>query len=76
VRVYLAASVSEAGRVEAALDAAGVEYAVEVEEFAARSLLGTGYRRGAGFWVRTPLADDAISALERAALTRGLVERG
>jgi hypothetical protein len=76
VRVYLAAALAEAERVEAALGAAGVSYGVEVETFATRGLLAGGTTRtGAGFWVRTAEADGAIDALERAGLVKGLVER-
>jgi hypothetical protein len=74
VRVYLAASVGEAQAVEAALDAAGLDYGVEVEEYAARSAFLGSVRRGAGFWLAADQAPGAIDALERAALTRGLVK--
>jgi hypothetical protein len=77
VRVYLAASLAEAQRVEGVLSQAGVEYAVEVEEFASRSaLLSGGVRRGAGFWVREALLEGAADALERAGCLAGLVDRG
>jgi hypothetical protein len=76
VRVYLAASVAEAQGIEDALAAAGVEFAVEVEEFAARNLLGLGQsRRGAGFWVREADLDQAAGALERGGHVAGLVKR-
>lgn len=74
VRVYLAASLVEARTVEGALDAAGVVYAVEVEELASRSAFGS-QRRGAGFWVREPDLEAAATALERAGHLRGLVDR-
>lgn len=77
VRVYLAATLGEAQGVEGVLAEAGVEFAVEVEEFATRTALGSGgVRRGAGFWVREPLLDGAIDALERAGCVAGLVVRG
>lgn len=77
VRVYLAASLREAEEVERALDRAGVEFAVEVEEFASRTALGSGgLRRGAGFWVREPLVATACEALDRAGCVAGLVDRG
>jgi hypothetical protein len=76
VRVYLAAALDEARRVEAALGAAGVAFGVEVETFATRGLLAGGTsRRGAGFWVAAGEADGAIDVLERAGLVRGLVVR-
>ncbi len=75
VRVYLAASLAEAQSVETALDAAGFDYAVEVETFTARSALAGGARRGAGFWVASGDLASSAAALEAAALVRGLVER-
>jgi hypothetical protein len=76
VRVYLAASLAEARSVEAALEAAGVEFAVEVEELASRSLFGwLQARRGAGFWVREPDLDHAAEVLERGGHVAGLVRR-
>ncbi len=77
VRVYLAASLAEAQAAERILTAAGLEYAVEVEELASRTLFGLGStRRGAGLWVRAELLDAAADALERAGQVAGLVDRG
>lgn len=76
VRVYLAAALAEARAVEAALDAAGVEFAVEVEAYGSSSLLANAARSGAGFWVRAPELDRAADALERAGHVAGLVVRG
>jgi hypothetical protein len=76
VRVYLAAALSEARAVEAALDAAEVEFAVEVESFASTSLLANAARSGAGFWVRAPELDRAADALASAGHVAGLVDRG
>lgn len=76
VRVYLAASLAEAQEVERTLDAAGAEYAVEVEEYATPTALGSNApRRGAGFWLEEALLDACARALERAGLVRGLVQR-
>ncbi len=76
VRVYLAASLREAEEVEATLSAAGFEFAVEVEEFASPTALGSNAaRRGAGFWVREALLGGAADALQRAGRVAGLVER-
>ena len=76
VRVYLAAALDEARRVEAVLGRAGVSYAVEVETFTRPSFLLAGSARsGAGFWVDTSEADVSIDALEKAGMVRGLVER-
>ena len=77
VRVYLAAKVAEAQRVEAVLDGAGIAYAVEVEAFTTPNvLLGATRRSGAGFWVATADVDASADALERAGLVAGLVRRG
>lgn len=77
VRVYLAASLAEAQAAEAVLSGAGVEYAVEVEVLASRTLFGLGSaRRGAGLWVREARLDEAADALERAGCVVGLVDRG
>ncbi len=77
VRVYFAASLSEAQAAERALTAAGLEYAVEVEELSSRTLFGLrSTRRGAGLWVRAELLDAAADALERAGHLAGLVDRG
>ncbi len=77
VRVYLAGSVAEAQKAERILTAAGVEYAVEVEELETQTLFGLGARRrGAGLWVRAEVLDAAADALERAGHLAGLVDRG
>ncbi len=77
VRVYLAASLGEAQRVERVLDDAGVDYAVEVEEFRSPTALGSNaLRRGAGFWLRESSLEHAYVALELAGCVAGLVDRG
>jgi hypothetical protein len=77
VRVYLAAELSEAQAAEAALDAAGVTYAVEVETYFTRTILGSGSpREGAGLWIVQADLDGACAALARAGLVKGLVDRG
>lgn len=75
VRVYLAASVAEAQRIEDALAEAGVDFAVEVEEYASGGLLSGPARRGAGFWVREGDLEGAAAALERGGHVAGLVDR-
>ena len=76
VRVYLAATVAEAQAAERALGAAGVEYAIELEDFASPTALGSNApRRGVGLWVREGLLDEAADALERAGCRAGLVDR-
>jgi hypothetical protein len=74
-RVYLAVSLGEAQRVEAALDAQGVEYVVEVEPYRAMLLfLIPRTYHGAVFYVRAGHARDCTSLLRAAGLTRGLPE--
>ncbi len=76
VRVYLAATLSEATAVEGALTAAHIDFAVEVETFASPTALGSnGPRRGAGFWVAEALLESAADALQHAGHIAGLVER-
>ncbi|HEX9244068.1 MAG TPA: hypothetical protein VF875_16615 [Anaeromyxobacter sp.] len=76
VRVYLAAALEEARRIEEVLGAAAVEFAVEVEEFASPTALGSNQaRRWAGFWVRQAELDRAADALERGGHVAGLVRR-
>jgi hypothetical protein len=77
VRVYMASSLGEAEAAEAALTAAGLRYAVEVESFIAPTLLGSGSPRpGAGLWLPESDLDAACQALTRAGLVKGLVDRG
>lgn len=75
VRVYLASALAEAQRAERVLEAAGIEYAAEVEEVATRSLFLSGTRAAVGLWVRAERLDAAADALERAGQVAGLVER-
>jgi hypothetical protein len=75
VRVYLAATLREARAVEDVIAAAGVDFAVEVEAFATRSVILSGTRQAAGFWIREEDLDRAAGALERAGHVAGLVQR-
>ncbi len=75
VRVYLAASLSEAQRAEAVLDGLGLEYLAEPEQYSARNALGARLRAGVGLWVAEAALDAAADALERAGLVSGLVKR-
>jgi len=70
-RIYLAATVSEARRVEAVLDQLDVEYSVRVEP-CGRTLFGST-RQGAAFLVDAAQADACDEALERAGLGAGIV---
>jgi hypothetical protein len=77
VRVYFALGLEEAERAEALLDAAGLTFAVEVEEVGGATMWGFGRpRRGAGVWIREADLDPAYAALERAGMVKGLVDRG
>jgi hypothetical protein len=74
--VYLAAGLGEATRVEHALEAAGVDYGVEVEQVVGADGLGLRTERSAaGFWVADAALDAAEQALKEAGLTEGLVRR-
>jgi hypothetical protein len=76
VRVYMAAGLDEAQAAERALDAIGLTYAVEVEQFIAPTILGSGSpRQGAGLWLLEADLDAACAALEGAGLVKGLVDR-
>ena len=70
-RIYLAATVSEARRVEAVLDKLDVDYSVRVEP-CGRTLFGST-RQGAAFFVDAAQADGCDEALERAGLGAGIV---
>ncbi len=77
VRVYFALGLEEAERTEALLDAAGLAFAVEVEEVGGATMWGFGRpRRGAGVWIREADLDTACAALEKAGMVKGLVDRG
>lgn len=75
VRVYLAASLSEAQRVEGVLDALELSYLAEPEQFTAPNALGSRVRSGVGFWVEEASLNAAADALERAGMRSGLVKR-
>ncbi len=76
IRVYLALTVDEATAVERTLDAAGVEYGIEVEDVVQPNGLGLRTSRScAGFWIREPSLDAAEAALAAAKLEKGLVLR-
>lgn len=77
VRVYLAGSLDEAQQAEAVLEGLGLTFAVEVETYDARTFLGIGSKRqGAGLWLLEADLDAAYTALERAGMLKGLVDRG
>ena len=70
-RVYIAARLAEAQRVEAVLTEDGTDYVVSVELF--RAGLLSRPHHGAVFYVATPCADRCRHLLATAGLTRGLV---
>ena len=70
-RIYLAATVSEARRVEAVLDQLDIDYSVRVEP-CGRTLFGST-RQGAAFLVDAAQADACDEALDRAGLGAGIV---
>lgn len=70
-RIFLAATVTEARRVEKVLDQHGVDYCVRVEP-CGRTLFGST-RQGAAFFVDDAQADSCVEALERAGLAAGIV---
>lgn len=75
VRVYLAATLDEGQSVEHVLDATGLDYLAEPEQFGAPTSIGSRVRTGVGFWVAERDVAPAAGALERAGLTAGLVQR-
>jgi len=74
-RVYLAAKLKEAKRVEDILAASGINFAVEIEPYQ-KLLLGIILRKylGAGFFVRSTEAALARSTLSAAGLVVGIQE--
>lgn len=74
VRVYLAAGLMEARRVETTLDLAGISYGVELEALVGSDGLGLRQEHpAAGFWVDLAVVKTAYEALLKAELVSGLV---
>ena len=72
-RIYLAAALSEAKRVEDVLTGIGIEYAVEVEPYVFLNVLSFfSEYKGAVFYVLAARADQARQALIEAGLTVGV----
>jgi hypothetical protein len=71
--IYLASSLRIARRVEALLDAHGVDYVVQVEELGRTTLFGT-MRHAAGFYVSAGQAPHCRALLADAGLVDGIVE--
>jgi hypothetical protein len=73
-RIYLAARLAEAKRVEEVLDANGIDYAVEVEPYAVTLLfIGFGEYKGAAFYVRSGQAEFCRRILAEAGLDLGIL---
>jgi hypothetical protein len=71
-QIYLAASVRIARKVEAMLDAHGIDYVVQVEDLGRSTLFGTR-RHAAGFYVTAAQAALCRSLLADAELAHGIV---
>ena len=74
-QIYLAASIRDARKVEAMLDARGIDYVVQVEDLGRSTLFGTR-RHAAGFYVAAAQAALCRSLLADAALAQGIVDDG
>ena len=72
-RVFIAAKLTEAQRVEEVLTLEGVEYVVNVEPFMAGVFSTFRPRNGAVFYVASTQADYSRSKLISAGLGRGVV---
>lgn len=72
-RVFIAAKLTEAQRVEEVLTLEGVEYVVSVEPFVAGVFSTFRPRNGAVFYVASAQADYSRSKLITAGLGRGVV---
>jgi hypothetical protein len=73
-RIYLAARLAEAQRVEAELDRHGIAYAVEVERYRATVVFWISEYAGAAFYVLSGQADFCRRVLLEAGLGAGLME--
>jgi hypothetical protein len=74
-RIYLAAELAEAKRVEAVLNANGIEYAVEVEPYMSLSVFSfPSEYKGAAFYVLSRQANFCKRVLLEAGLELGIQE--
>ena len=73
-RIFVAARLAEAQRVEEVLALQGVEYVVEVEPFVAGIFSTFRPRNGAVFYVRSSQAPFCRARLLEAGLGRGLID--
>ena len=74
-RIYLAARLSEAQRVEAELTNHSIEYAIEVEKYAATAVFWISVYAGAAFYVPAEQAELCCNVLQEAGLSSGLMEK-
>ena len=74
-RIYLAARLAEAQRVEAELNKHNIEYAVEVESYAVTAVLRISEYAGAAFYVPAEQAELCCKILREAGLSTGLMEK-
>ena len=73
-RVYFAAKLSEAERVEVELEQNNIDYAVEVEPYRATAVFWVSEYKGAAFYVLAAKADACRGILAAAGLTAGLLD--
>jgi len=74
-RIYLAARLAEAQRVEAELNKHNIEYAVEVDNDAATAVFWISEYAGAAFYVPAEQAELCCKILREARLSTGLMEK-
>ena len=73
-RIYFAARLSEAQRVETELNKHNIDYAIEVEQYLAPHVVWPSEHSGAAFYVISGQADFCSQVLNSAGLTAGLLE--
>ena len=74
-RIYFAATLSEAQRVETELSRHNIDYAIEVEPYIASAVFWMSEHKGAAFYVISGQADYCCRVLDEAGLTTGLLEK-
>jgi hypothetical protein len=74
-RIYLAARLGEAQRVETELSNHGIDYAVEVEPYMATAVFWVSEYAGAAFYIAAEQADICDRVLREAGLVSGLMEK-
>lgn len=74
-RIYLAARFAEAQMVEAELTDHNIEYAIEVENYAATVVFWISEYAGAAFYVPAEQVELCCQILQGAGLTAGLMEK-